>query len=131
MLFFGIILIFVSAIFFIHMLINKTESLFHKTCLFSITSIGFALILPRVENLNINAGIMKKCIEHISLISYSMYLVHLSFSIPFVIKFLERFNSWLLSYTAFYVITILISTLVYKFFELPIMNIRDKFNKSF
>lgn len=99
---------------------------FLKTFYFSLMGISILLILPKLESIK-NENIPLKPFAFISKISYSMYLSHLLvlqiISKTYVIN--NRTDS-VVAYLSFWLITILISTLVYKYFERPIMNLRDK-----
>lgn len=66
-----------------------------------------------------------KSITYISLISYSLYLTNLSlisFRIPNNNK--DFFN--LIGFISFWTISFLLSTLIYKYFEIPTTKLRDK-----
>jgi peptidoglycan/LPS O-acetylase OafA/YrhL len=99
-----------------------------KTFYFSAIGLGAAMMLPlagKARKLNNYFG---RAITHISLISYSMYLINLS-----VVAQVIHANFWpqeganaLLMYFVYWTIVIVLSTLIYKFFEKPMMDLRDK-----
>ena len=103
-------------------------------------SISTMLLLPYFYFLRVKNSIFKKIVVHISVISYSMYLFNYSLIKYGIIKsinwralyrIIESFPSAhiiidFLQYILFWVITIVISTLVYNFYEKPMLNFRDK-----
>lgn len=104
-------------------------------CVFSFTgnSLATLFLLPYLSTLKSGKGILFKVITYISLISYSIYLIN-SNLMRFIINSidwtaLEQFNGYAFLLVRFFVylfLTILISLLLYKYFELPMMNLRDK-----
>ena len=97
--------------------------LFKQTYYFSYLPFSIALMLPLINSWKTCSGLFLKVVTHISLISYSMYLINLSLSIVF-----SRCSSLpgLLIFILFWCILILSASLVYKYFEKPIMDLRDK-----
>ncbi len=91
-------------------------------------SIGCFLLLPKFDSIKSAPRIITKVVTHISLISYSMYLINLAL-VSEVIR--DNFpphgpkTGWGL-YVVYWGIVIIVSTLLYKFYEKPIMDIRDK-----
>ena len=106
-------------------------------CVFSFTfnSLATLCVLPYLSTLRDGKGFVYKVFTYISLISYSMYLINSN-----LMKFifdrinwtpLEDFNGYvflLVRYFLYWLVTIGISILLYKYFELPMMNLRDKKN---
>ncbi len=94
----------------------------------TIQSIGCFLLLPKFDNINSAPRIISKVVTHISLISYSMYLINLAL-VSEVIR--DNFpphgpkTGWAL-YFLYWGIVVVISTLLYKYYEKPIMDIREK-----
>lgn len=110
-----------------------TFGIYHCVFSFTLNSIGVVLILPFLSNLKNGSGFFFRFFTVVSLISYSMYLVHYTLvkiwiveNIPWddaignsvAIAFLRPASYWLLTFT--------ISILIYKYFELPILNWRDR-----
>ena len=99
-----------------------------KTFYFSSIGIGAALMIPLADNVKSLNNSFGRAVTHISLISYSMYLINLS-----VVAQVIQANFWplegmdaLLMYILYWTIVVVISTLLYKFFEKPVMDLRDK-----
>ncbi len=99
---------------------------------FSMTSIATACLLPYLSDLKSGSGKIYKYITIISLISYSMYLLNLSVVQMHIINRIpwKRFidNTYLiifLRYSAYWILTILGSILLYKYYEIPTTKLRD------
>lgn len=100
---------------------------------FSSTSIATLLLLPYLSSIKKGRGFFLKIVTHISLISYSMYLINLTIIQNWIINkiewtFLQDINWYLYRvfiYSFYWLLTIIISTIIYKYFEVPIMNLRD------
>lgn len=108
---------------------------FKNYFLFTFTSMGTLLMLPKLSSVNKGVGIFYVPITIISLISYSMYLLNYTLVKDFIIVQFERFIPYLqyktiwtslFEYVIFWIITILLSILVYKYYELPMTAIRDR-----
>lgn len=95
--------------------------------------IGLALVLPYFSVFNYS-GIGKKYIEIISKTSYSIYLINYSIVLLTLKHFIE-FESLSFLYRVvvllvFFGLTFVLSLVVYRFFELPILNYRNRHFKS-
>ena len=112
----------------------KSFGLYHCVFSFSFTSLGTLFLLPYLSLLKTGKGLFYRIITYISLISYSMYLVNLKIVKKWIlsaidIKILQTFDTSLylgLRYLLFWLFTIIISILIYKYFEVPMTNLRDK-----
>jgi peptidoglycan/LPS O-acetylase OafA/YrhL len=95
-----------------------------------LASLSIAFYMPFFSQLETSIGIIKKPIEFISKISYSIYLFHYSVILQLIMLIVDRENTSLFQFhmiTAFYLITlIVISYVCYRFYEKPIMDFRDK-----
>lgn len=98
---------------------------------FLLYPIAFALLLPALNNKKTGAGIIYNVLSRISIISYSMYLLNLSIV---QIAIVENINWFQLTgtsliftkYIIYWILTIAESILLYKYYELPFMKLRDK-----
>jgi peptidoglycan/LPS O-acetylase OafA/YrhL len=96
-----------------------------------IQSFGCFLLLPKFDSIKSAPPVLTKVITHISLISYSMYLINLA-----LVAEIMRDNfpprgphtAWAL-YGVYWFVVIVVSTLLYKYYEKPIMDLRDKWKK--
>lgn len=106
------------------LLIFRTHTLFFdQTFRFTIMGVGIALLIPKLS-LMVSGLIFKRPITYLSKISYSLYLVH----IPafFILRNMALPLHPALLYLLYWLVIVLISDLVYRFYETPLMNIRDK-----
>ncbi|CDZ76230.1 O-acetyltransferase OatA [Legionella massiliensis] len=97
--------------------------------------ISVLLLLPKLSAWNVGPGRIRNVIIFISKISYSMYLTHLSLIMFYV---LPKVMGWmpfhlgrsedLVRYIMYWTLTILISTILYKYYEQPMTSLRDKFS---
>ncbi|MFL9834772.1 acyltransferase family protein [Chryseobacterium terrae] len=96
---------------------------------FTLTSIAIMLTLPFLNNIKqIKFKVLQYSIVHISLISYSMYLINLSL-VTFWILPLFKIQTDIVNFFLFWGITMAISTILYKKLELPFLTLRDKILK--
>ncbi len=125
---FGVVLFLAGSLYFyFDFVLNKNNNLITKIFFLTFLSISIAFLLPLMQSLKRfkNEGIVK-FITHISLISYSVYLIHY-----FIIGGIDRLNLGNFSKIGISLILIfVVSTLQYRLFEKPITSIREKFSKS-
>jgi peptidoglycan/LPS O-acetylase OafA/YrhL len=89
------------------------------------------LLLPKFESIRKGPKILVKFFTHISLISYSMYLLNLAvISEVLYVNFPPRgtHTAWAL-YGVYWILVLIFSTLLYKYYEKPMMDLRDRFRK--
>ena len=103
-------------------------SLYQQTIFFSIVPLSVLLCLPLMESIKKGKGILSFAVQHISKISYSMYLINLA-----LVAEVIRDNyaptggvDGIIKYLIYWTVVVVVSTLLYKYFEKPIMNLRDK-----
>ncbi|MFN8308426.1 MAG: acyltransferase [Chitinophagales bacterium] len=109
------------------------SSFYNGVLSFLVGSLGTVLLLPLLSEWKANASIPAKVITHISLISYSMYLLNLSVlqywvidRLPWQWVGLEGLGLGVLKYGTLWVLVLLSATLLYQYFELPMMKRREK-----
>lgn len=108
--------------------------LYHCVFSFSVTSLATLFILPYLSSLKNGRGVFYKIITYISLISYSMYLINLTIVQKWILGYIDwssiqNINGYLffiIRYLFYWILTIVISILIYKYLEIPTMNLRDK-----
>ena len=97
---------------------------------FSFNSLGALLLMPYLSNINNGKGFIFKAVTYISLISYSMYLINLTIVQNWILNNIDvsyfGIYGMLLKYFLFWALTILISIVMYKYFEIPMTKLRDK-----
>ncbi len=95
-----------------------------------LASLSIAFLLPWFSQLETSISILKTPVVFISKISYSIYLLHYSIIMQLLLLFIDREKTSLLQLhfiTAIYLsITIVTSYFLYRFYEHPMMNLRDK-----
>lgn len=100
-------------------------------CLFSLS---LALVFPKVAEMTQPSGWKKVIVQKLSLWSYSIYLCHTPIIgvIDIVLKAIDAtYNeSHMIRGVMVWLITIPTSALLYKFYEKPLMNLRDRPIKS-
>ncbi|GAB3499403.1 acyltransferase [Spirosoma knui] len=106
---------------------------YKRTIYFTVIGLSMTLLLPYMDGWRTaNGGWAKfniaQIITHISLISYSMYLLNLT---PIMINFIERIPTtsltvgWL-KVGMFWALVLILSTLLFKFFERPVTELRER-----
>lgn len=113
-------------IIYINVYIPKEPNDFYtKTFSFSINSLGAALLLAKADGFKNPRYIFTgKLITFISTISYSIYLVNLALVAQLLEKNFHphtKFENALI-YMVYWIATIVISTIIYKFFQKPIID---------
>lgn len=102
-------------------------------CVFSMSifSVGVLLILPYLSEWKKGKGVFFQLFTFISLTSYSMYLVNFSlvrvhlFQYVPIHKYIHGVPMQYLNYIAFWLLTMTLSAIIYRFFEIPTMSLRD------
>ena len=117
----------------------ETHAFFWNVLYLPINSIAIAFALPFLSKLNSVPSFILKPITYISVLSYAMYLLHYSVVLQLMKYFYQTdnlTNIGLMIYIGLYFIfTILLSYMLYQFFEKPITDLRDlksiksKFNR--
>jgi len=104
------------------------HTFYRQVILFTLSPLAAMLLLPAAYSIKVNENKITKAIRHISKISYSMYLINLGL-IATVIR--DNFapqneTDSLLKYVLFWILVIGFSTLLYEYFEKPMLKLRDK-----
>lgn len=94
-----------------------------------LASLSVAFFLPILSEWKSEKSILSKPITFISLISYSIYLLHYGVVLQTMKYFIDTENltpTLTVAFTAVYlIVTILLSTLLYRFYEKPMMDKRE------
>lgn len=99
---------------------------FTKVLWITMQSLGCFLLLPKFDSIRKAPKFIVKTVTHISLISYSMYLINLALVSQVITHNFQpqtAQGAWL-SYGFFWLCVIGLSTLIYKYFEKPVMDLR-------
>lgn len=126
----GVTLLMISAVVFF--LADRDADFFSRTALFSVTSLGFALLMPAAMDLRIpRNSLLESFWRKMALWSYSLYLSNL-----LIYNLIRAFwldtadktvSNALLATIVYLASSILVSALVYRHYELPAMQLRDRF----
>lgn len=110
----------------------RVDSFMNVVLSFTCMSVATALLIPFLSSIKEGSGIVYRGITKISLISYSMYLLNLNVIQYNIIKWFpwsdnpEKLVSiYALNYVIYWILVLGLSTLLYKYFELPMMRLRD------
>ncbi|WP_018343038.1 acyltransferase family protein [Cytophaga aurantiaca] len=114
-------------------LLKTTESSLYTVLYFTVLPIMLAIILIIVKDYNISNPFLRNTIMKISLCSYSVYLSHMlifdvfervfrDIEINALTKLLLRFGETSIIFV--------VSWILYKYFEVPVTKLRDKFSIS-
>ncbi len=103
-----------------------------------VTGVGAALLtLGLSEVVYSGKNLLSRLVVGVSKLSYSMYLVHHSLVLWMLLPVLERFTngfggkgSPVVIYLVYWLLTILISVVLYKCVERPVMVVRDKYLRA-
>jgi peptidoglycan/LPS O-acetylase OafA/YrhL len=97
---------------------------------FSINSFATLLLLPFLSDLKSGKGAVYRYVTVISLISYSMYLLNLSVILDWILRYvnLNMLHAFgiILKYLLFWFLTIGLSIILYKYYEVPMTRLRDR-----
>ncbi|KFB01077.1 hypothetical protein IA57_04350 [Mangrovimonas yunxiaonensis] len=118
----------------LNLLSTTRFGLYHCVFSFSITSLATLFLIPYLSCLKKGKGFLFKTITYISLVSYSMYLINLTIVQKWILgnidwTLIQDFNGYaflIIRYFLYWILTVTISILIYKYFEIPTMNLRDK-----
>ena len=107
---------------------SSHTTLYKQTYYFSLVSFAIMLLIPMAEAYKKAKGMLAIAVQHISKISYSMYLINLAL-VAEVIR--DNFPPMggidgIVKYIIYWIIVISASSLLYKYFEKPMMDLRDK-----
>ncbi len=134
----GLLLIISLTIFIVSQLLKVFDiipvgSFYNCVFSFSIISLATLLLLPYLSCFKTGTGMLYKILTFISLISYSMYLIHLTIVKGIVLEAIpwdsiSQNEGFLivLKYSSYWAITIFISIIIYKYYEKPLTSLRDK-----
>lgn len=98
------------------------------TFYFDVLAIGILFLFPMLISIQKVPKLISVPITYISIISYSLYLVHSSIILDPITSFFKPFTDFeaIMFYIIYFVLSFLISIFMYKIYEKPIMNFREK-----
>ena len=104
-------------------------SFYSQVLSFTIASIGASLLLPKADSVkSFKYPVIGKTVVFVSIISYSMYLVNLGVVAQVIDKNFppETLFENAYMYLVYWCATIILATLLYRFFEKPMTDLRDR-----
>ena len=108
---------------------SPTNGFYAQVLMFPASSLSAMLLLPLARSIKGSKGPVRRGITHISVISYSMYLVNGAL-VSEVIRdnFLPSSqNGRLMTYFFYWLAVIVFATVLNRFYEKPVMALRDRF----
>lgn len=109
------------------------EGFFYSNIFFPLFCTGILFLLPALSQYNLKKyNKLAIAVTYISLISYSLYLIHYSLVKKLLIDNLlfsledHTVITMILKNTFYWTVSIIGSLLMYKYFEIPVMKLRDK-----
>ena len=102
---------------------------------FLLTELAVLMAFPLMSEIKTGSGIVYRFLTFISLISYSMYLTHASLLLHWTVNELwyappANIKMVAARYILFWIVVFPVSTLLYKYIELPFIRYRDKHVKA-
>ncbi len=119
-----------------HFEVFTSNTLFYSLFMVLLLSLSIFLMLPFLSSWKKSYGLLAKLTTYISIISYSMYLIH-TYIIVFVIGNIPfeklsshgYFNQGI-GFIAYFIFTYIISLISYKIIEKPILSLRERISMS-
>jgi peptidoglycan/LPS O-acetylase OafA/YrhL len=98
------------------------------TAYFDVLGLGILLLMPLLASIKTAPRCIAMPVTYISMASYSMYLIHSSLILDPILTYGEPFSksSAAVCYVGYLTIAILASIAIYKYFEKPMMDLREK-----
>jgi peptidoglycan/LPS O-acetylase OafA/YrhL len=131
----GFITVYIVA--FFHIKIENYTFIYYWR--YTIEPICFMLLLPLLNSINTGKGWVCKSITFISIISYSLYLIHsgllMNGILPYLFKaihldYTQGLFYALISWTIALSVSIMLSYCLYKYYEKPVTELRERFVKK-
>ncbi len=107
---------------------QPVTSFYAQVWVFSLSSVAYALWLPLLASIRTAPAWLSRPIRHVSLVSYSMYLIHLALVSEVIQKWAMPTTAGMawLTFGGYWVIVMAVSTALYYAWERPMMNLRDR-----
>ncbi|WBV56388.1 acyltransferase [Chryseobacterium daecheongense] len=129
----GLLVFIIHRYIYINNIFPSPIGLYNVVLEYSIISFGTLLLLPFLSNLEKVKYKIANIVTILSLISYSMYLIHMTFVKDMILKsipwtsFTTNYNIIIpVFYFLYWSLTIVLSAIIFKTFETPMTNLRNK-----
>ena len=119
-------------LFYTYLYIDKQDFLMAgRICNNWIVSFCILLLFPKADSIKQGKTRFSKWITHLSLVSYSMYLINFGIVCQVITTNFMPLTptSSIITYILYLIIVIGLSTLIYKYYEKPMMDLRDRPSK--
>ena len=121
---FGLIVLYITIL-----LPRAYDEIFFKTFYFNIIAIGAMLLLPLADSIkDYKNRYIGQFFTFFSKISYSLYLINLGIVISLIATNfkLQTITQHIVAYYSYWIIVVILSWIIYTYYENPIMKLRDK-----
>jgi peptidoglycan/LPS O-acetylase OafA/YrhL len=111
-------------------MLDKDVSVYMKTLYFTLTSVGLSLLLPLCSTLPDPKTLRSRVVTHISLISYTIYLTHLSIVLVPIFGYIpmDSLGQAFVVFVLYWIVCLALPYPVYRWYEVPMMKLRDRFS---
>jgi len=111
----------------------RSFKIYYYVFSFSLVPFATLLTLPFFSNFKKSSGFIFRCVTILSLISYSIYLVHLTLIQGFIVKYFpfseaEGSSMTIVRFGLYWMVSIIVSILIFKYFESPMTRLRERFS---
>jgi peptidoglycan/LPS O-acetylase OafA/YrhL len=100
--------------------------------LHSVVPLLFSFLIPYANSIKtFRSKLISGIIRHFSKVSYSMYLLHFSLLVPYFYRLqVSSMADGIAQYILYWLVVISLSSLLYTYFEYPLMQLRENFGKA-
>jgi len=93
-----------------------------------VNGIAMAMLIPFFDGIKSGSGFFYRTFTYISIISYAMYVVHFSIVLSILLRWVDfdTMPNALLAYASYWLVTIVLSHVIYKYYEKPMTDLREK-----
>ncbi|MBX2907366.1 MAG: acyltransferase [Taibaiella sp.] len=111
---------------------SHSYRVFHNVLLISLIPLCSALLLPYAYGVRaLRSKRVGSTVTFISKISYSLYLVHFTLILESAMPFLHlTVSNCVPIYVGYWAVIIGLSATIYKYYEMPMMHLRNRFSKA-
>ena len=104
------------------------NTVYVKAFQFIAISTAISLTVPKFDSIRTGKGILTKAITHISKISYSIYLINFGLITGIIMQHFspQNANAAIGTYCFYIILVVLFASMLYKYFEKPLMDLRDR-----
>lgn len=118
----------IAGLLFVGLFKSPSHTFYKQSLYFSLMGLSILFIFPFFNSIETGKGVFAKLTVHLSKISYSMYLINLGIVAALFDAFIPFREGWVGVgvYVFYWLVVIGVSTLLYRYFELPFLNLRDR-----